>query len=172
MDERQVVDRFCQIAHHAREEAEAQQQGEVWETGKPMFGYSDWNKLSDASKEIDRAMVGAVLGAHPAHELLRYLATQYSLLLDAHARVRMDTDEDRELHDRVVAAFRQGLVSLEQAVERYGAVRITPERKLPERTRLIDLLESAWMSAAEAGTKASPREHCQKLADVIISAAY
>lgn len=172
MDEQKVVDRFCQIAHHARQEAEAREQGlapwpESWQVS-----YTDWAEQPDQAKEIDRAMVGAVLGAHPAHELLRYLATQYTLLLDAHARVAMDTVEDRELHDRVVATFRQALVSLEQAVERYGCVRLSPEQKLPARDRLIDILESAWVTAAEAKTVASPREHCRKLADAVIRAAY
>ena len=43
---------------------------------------------------------------------LRYLIRQYETLVDVHAAVVMDTPEDRELHDRAVAAFREAVAPI------------------------------------------------------------
>lgn len=37
------------------------------------------------------------------------------------------------------------------------------------RERIVDALHSEWIAAAEARTVASPREHCEALADVVMA---
>jgi hypothetical protein len=169
-DQQQVIDHFCAIAHDARENVRWEQENGISiHPDDPIRSIyrSAWSALSEDHKELDRAAIGAVLETFPALGLLRYLAGAYQRLLEAHERVNMDTDEDRELHGRVVSAFGKVLVELEKAMDRCGVTKLTTPRILPAHPRLVDVLEREWLAAAADKTEGTPREHCERLADAV-----
>jgi hypothetical protein len=60
-------------------------------------------RVREVFAEIDRLTAERKRLAH----LLGYLLRQYERVVEVHALVRMDTEEDRTLHDRAVREFRQ-----------------------------------------------------------------
>jgi hypothetical protein len=79
----------------------AERLAEIRETARWDLGPTDRRVLLT---EVDRLTAERKRLAH----LLGYLLRQYERVVDVHALVRMDTEEDRALHDRAVREFRQG----------------------------------------------------------------
>lgn len=56
-----------------------------------------------------RLAAGLVEAREREQRVTHYLAEQYGRLLAAHEQVVMDTDEDRDLHARVIETFREAV---------------------------------------------------------------
>jgi hypothetical protein len=60
----------------------------------------------------------------PTFLLLVYLVGQYEKLLVLHEQVEMDTDTDRELHQRAVTQFREALKPVTQYLDMMAAAEV------------------------------------------------
>jgi hypothetical protein len=88
--------------------------------GGVTVGQSDWRVIGELDCPPDAALIvllrnnaEALLDMITTYEtLLEYLGAQYGRLLYAHEQVVMDSPEDRELHNRVIAEFKQAVEAL------------------------------------------------------------
>jgi hypothetical protein len=97
---------------------------------------------------------------------LRYLLAQYDRVVEVHDHVVMDTPEDRELHDRAIATFREAVEPIRKAMDTYptaaevkvlteAALRLGRKEAAEDIARTADEIAEGCMSAAKVHRQAS-----------------
>ena len=77
------------------------------------------------------------LGMSDPLDLLEALLRQYDALVETHSKVRIDTDDDRATHDRVVDVYRSFGIVVRERMNEAKARRAATPTDLPEYVRHV-----------------------------------
>lgn len=110
-------------------------------------------------------------------DLLVYLLRQYDAVVEVHAHVEMDTDEDRALHARAVETFREAAAPVRAAVSAGGDAPDrdqAPSEAQALRDRLVQVLRESWEEwlyrAHGVSSSCDHQDEAEDMADRVLAA--